>query len=304
MVITPEDRDNFCRAIAALRAGHVEPMLLCFAPHRWWFAKFKALSTHPSPGNAGRGFSHPTDSSAFSSSHGDSPNLIFDGLSDPEIGELIVPLAADLGIGEPYEIQVARAADGRVCEVTLVRGGVINFEAYPNVDLPHETEVVDGRSVVHFGGQAEKQRVRRLRATEAKLPPVWISAAGRLLASLGAAKGGRSRSEAKVAAARHNAKLGGRPATTQLIFWVRRPGDRKDEAGATAEILVPQRVATRLARSLENAGTGMEVDDRLLARYRPAVDAAAKAAGGSFAGGHGISVVYPSGRTTEIRRKW
>jgi hypothetical protein len=132
--------------------------------------------------------------------------------------------------------------------------------------------------------------------------PVWVDvrAAGR---RGGAATAGIS-TPAKRRAARANALLGGRPATTKLIFWVRRPGDRKDEADSTAEILVPQRVAVRLARALENDGTGMEVDDGLLARYRPAVDVAAQAAGGRFAGGHGITVVYPSGRTTEIRRKW
>jgi hypothetical protein len=122
-------------------------------------------------------------------------------------------------------------------------------------------------------------------------------------ADLGRA-GGAARSDRKSAAVRANGKLGGRPATTRLLFCVRGPNDGRDFAGTVAEILVPQRLAVRLARSLENWMTGMAADEALLRRFKPAVDEAARSAGGELAGGHGIAVVYPSGRKIQVRREW
>lgn len=117
-------------------------------------------------------------------------------------------------------------------------------------------------------------------------------------------RGGKSTSPAKRRAARRNAKLGGRPVETKLLFWMRMSREGRDEASGTAEIMVPQRLAVRLAHSLENYRTAMECDDELIARWKPLVDAAAAKAGGKFVGGHGISIVYPSGRRSEIRRTW
>jgi len=208
-IIDSKDRGNMIRGIQSLRQSHVEPMLLSLTPHHWWFSKFKALPTHPSSGNAGRGFSHPTNPQAFDLSHGDSPHLDFGKSDDETIRTLIKSLARDLEISTPFNIDISRFPDGQVTEVTLVRSGVINFEDYPDSNLPREIENVDGHEVIHFGGKVEKDRVRKLRAGEAKLPPVLVDM--REMGRRGGAATKGISTPAKRRAARENGKRGGRP---------------------------------------------------------------------------------------------
>lgn len=110
---------------------------------------------------------------------------------------------------------------------------------------------------------------------------------------------GQCRSEAKAAAARENGKSGGRPASTKITFDVRMPYDLRDQASAAAgaHIMVPQRIARRLARAMAHS-IKTEDEQRLLDRFQPVIDQAAKARGGEFAGwGFGVLITYPSGQT-------
>jgi len=79
-------------------------------------------------------------------------------------------------------------------------------------------EALDYNSAILLDYQVEEvstEEAPRLKAWRLNMPPVATMAA-RALGSRGGLKGGRSRSEAKVAAARENGKKGGRPKTRTL----------------------------------------------------------------------------------------
>ena len=151
-------------------------------------------------------------------------------------------------------------------------------------------------------------------------------------------KGGAARSAAKAAAVRENGKLGGRPVEVEMVFSVQTDADRampggRDLAGAVGTLRVAQRDARNLAEYLEQNGLPAadasaphkitdllhpETDAQLrlaslnhrfllAMKYRSRIVEAALAAPmsresrGQFVRGHGITLVYASGRKTTIR---
>ena len=107
--------------LAALRSAHVEPMALGINPGSdsrlaWQWYKYKARPTHPRPGNAGRGYSHPTTLDAMERSahrrHGGVvlPAAIVAGMTDDDLWYgLRNPVLEACGLDpQEWEMTVAR----------------------------------------------------------------------------------------------------------------------------------------------------------------------------------------------------
>lgn len=188
------------------REGLVTPMIVTFdAGNGWRLCKFKALPGHPKPGNAGRGFTRPhAPVTAYERTQATIPALRIEGEDEAIFAQLREVMDALGWTGEPgIDMQVMRRPDKSIACADIMRGGVINFEDYPDAGAAPEVEVVDGTEAIHFGGDGERGRVRKSRAKEAALPITWTpSAMGR--------KGGSAISEAKARASRANGRKGGR----------------------------------------------------------------------------------------------
>ena len=81
----------------------------------------------------------------------------------------------------------------------------------------------------------------------------------------------------------------------KLIAWVQRDSDRRDEASDTASAIVPQRGALAVAEAVDRgevpAGVAFNVKPRAAYETREP----------SLAVGHGVTIVYGSGRSREVR---
>lgn len=102
--------------MAILQAAHVEPLGLDIRPGgEWSFYQFVALPGHPNPGNAGRGFTHPTTIDAFRLSSGRIGRgdllVSFDGKSDAQIHAWCAGIARAIWPGCPHESTVERTSD-------------------------------------------------------------------------------------------------------------------------------------------------------------------------------------------------
>lgn len=138
-------------------------MCLSILPNQWAFWKFKALPGHPNPGNAGRGWTHPinyvSDPIIWKKTKGSDEIFPADlRLSDYEIVEKIIkPILLSLRLSFSDVIQeVARADDGTILEIVILRGGSICFEEFPSSEIPIEK----------IGRIGEHERMRGLRAAE------------------------------------------------------------------------------------------------------------------------------------------
>lgn len=115
--------------IEALRAAYVEPLGLDIRPGgEWSFFQFVALPGHPSPGNAGRGFSHPHPimgsafrfSSARIGRAGGDLLSPLDDIDDAAIHAWCAEIARAIWPGCPHESTVERS-DGRLYGVAITR---------------------------------------------------------------------------------------------------------------------------------------------------------------------------------------
>lgn len=139
--------------LQALRDAHVEPMVLSITPHDgtfgWQWCKFKALPGHPNHGNAGHGWSHPTEMSAFAISK--APNDWPQGGSFPRdvkctlnnAKEFCTDLAKQIGIPLDFTVECAwrepedhdmtkPGAIGKLSEIDIERGGAMVWDYYPS----------------------------------------------------------------------------------------------------------------------------------------------------------------------------
>lgn len=116
----------------ALREAKVEPLGLDIRPGgEWSFYQFFALPGHPSPGNAGHGFSHPHpilgDAFAFSSgrigrARGGALLSPIDKLDDAAIHAWCADVARSIWPGCPHESTVERCeSDGVLYGVAITR---------------------------------------------------------------------------------------------------------------------------------------------------------------------------------------
>lgn len=181
-LIAVERLAQIASGLEALRGAHVEPMALSVNVGQdsrlaWGWYKFKALPGHPSPRNAGRGYSHPTRLSAFDAAanpRGAAPLLSVaqaGALSDDEIWYAVRnPILEACGLdASGWEQHVMRGQDGEVRAIDITRGGIDPWATYPSAGLTPEVETAEGydKPVLHWGGATEKNRVRRvLRAEE------------------------------------------------------------------------------------------------------------------------------------------
>jgi len=183
-VLSEQTLAAIAAGLTALRAAHVEPMGLGVNPGSdsrlaWSWYKFKALPGHPRPGNAGRGYSHPTAIAAFEASAHRRlapPVLSADDVAGMTDGELLegvaLPLLDACGLDRRcWSMTVARHDDGEVAAIDLTRGGVDPWAEYPDAGLdPVVEQVPDGEggsfAALHYGGEPEKRRVRRVRRNE------------------------------------------------------------------------------------------------------------------------------------------
>ena len=85
---------------------------------------------------------------------------------------------------------------------------------------------------------------------------------------------------------------------TKLIFWTRGPHDSRDTASGTAEYELIHGSAVSIARHADIYGQSA-IDAAVVAgELRPAAHNRPEF---RVAGGHGVTVVYGSGRTREVR---
>lgn len=175
--------------LAALRAAHVEPMGLAINPGSdsrlaWQWYKYKALPTHPRPGNARNGYSHPTTLDAMDrSAHARlaPPVLLAEvvaGMSDDGLWAAIrEPILEACGLdGREWAMSVARYDDGHISAIDLTRGGVDPWAEYPDAGLESVAEPVEGydKPVLQWGGEPEKRRARAVRRRERQATDAYM----------------------------------------------------------------------------------------------------------------------------------
>jgi hypothetical protein len=183
--------------LAALRAAHVEPMGLSITPHNgtfgWGFFKFKALPGHPNPGNAGNGWSHPTDIKAFEAAH--APRDWPSGGSFPwdwktslaEVKEFVREIAERTGFGTDYTLECAwreppendmtvLGTVGILSDINVLRGGAEHYAYYPDgADdiscVDKEGKPLDPEKEEHIRKKFRNLKAQERRATDKYMTP-------------------------------------------------------------------------------------------------------------------------------------
>ena len=91
--------------------------------------------------------------------------------------------------------------------------------------------------------------------------------------------------------------------TAELIFWCRTKNDRADEASHVGGLKVDQRDALRIAREIENAGAYTDAGGETIhpKGFRMAAHIALGTDPGTASPGHGVIIVYESGRQRIVR---
>ena len=136
--------------------------------------------------------------------------VVTDGEADTQVagGKVDVAMEVD-AVGEDA---------GKQFRLDVAGEAFFEFANVAVVIVLDDGEALDYNSAILLDYQVEEvstEEAPRLKAWRLNMPPVATMAA-RALGSRGGLKGGRSRSEAKVAAARENGKKGGRPKTRTL----------------------------------------------------------------------------------------
>jgi hypothetical protein len=171
--------------LAALRDANVEPMGLSLSAHDgsfgWGFFKFKALPGHPNPGNAGHGWSHPTDVEAFKFSH--APRDWPQGGSFPwdwqttldDVKSFALEIGRLTGFGTDFTLECAwrnyedmtvPGQIGILSDMNLLRGGAEHYAYYP--DSIDEISYVDnsGDPIDPVKEDKVRNKFRSLKAAE------------------------------------------------------------------------------------------------------------------------------------------
>lgn len=183
--------------LQTLRDAQVEPMGLTLSPHDgsfgWGFFKFKALPGHPSPGNAGHGWSHPTNIEAFKAAH--APRNWPQGGSFPfdlmvtldEVKEFALEIGKQTGFGTDFVLECAwreseendmtkPGAIGNLSDFNMLRGGAEHYAYYPDsMDeisyVDKECKPIDEEKEDRMRGNSRKLKKAEKVATDAYMTP-------------------------------------------------------------------------------------------------------------------------------------
>ena len=162
------------RGLLTLReSGQVEPMGLSLSIHGWQWFKYKSLPGHPKPGNAGRGWTHPTTLAAMQATamrphdRDEVPIPRNYVATDAEMMERTIrPLCQALGFEDwEYVVEFSRYADGTVNEVAILRGGAHCHAEYPAAEDCPLVPAADG-NLEFKATDGEKARLKFLQLQE------------------------------------------------------------------------------------------------------------------------------------------
>lgn len=132
LIMRPDQIEILRAGIEALRAAKVEPLGLDIRPDgEWSLYQFVALPGHPSPGNAGRGFTHPHpitgealrfSSGRYGRTRGGALLISLDGWDDAAIHAWCASIARAIWPGSPHTSQIERRSeDGMLLGVAITR---------------------------------------------------------------------------------------------------------------------------------------------------------------------------------------